>query len=96
LGLPEVSTAIGHGPALSESELTFTKGYPQRRAAQLAAGMISQPAIPQRTTAANVAQSDVLDPRFGQGARIRRSAAASRLHVLEHGYVHDRYAGFKP
>jgi hypothetical protein len=43
---PEIATAIGHRPALSESDLTFTKGYPQRRAAQLAAGMISQPADP--------------------------------------------------
>src|SRR5262249_24224342 len=34
---PDISSAIGHGAALSESELTFTKGYPQRRAAQLAA-----------------------------------------------------------
>jgi len=88
----EISTAIGHGPALSESELTFTKGYPQRRAAQLAAGMISQPAIPQLTTAADVAKNDVLDPRFGQGARIRRSAAASRPRIPKHGHVHDRYS----
>jgi hypothetical protein len=38
----EISAAIGHDEALSESDLTFTKGYPQRRAAQLAAGLISQ------------------------------------------------------
>jgi len=92
----EISTAIGHGPALSETELTFTKGYPQRRAAQLAAGMISQPAIPQLTTGADVAKSDVFDPRFGQSARIPRSAAQSRPRIPKHGRVHDRYAEFKP
>jgi hypothetical protein len=92
----EISTAIGHGPALSESELTFTKGYPQRRAAQLAAGMISQPAIPQLTTAADVAKNDVFGPRFWQGARIPRSAAASRPRIPKHGRVHHRYAEFKP
>lgn len=93
---PEISTGIGHRPALSESELTFTKGYPQRRAAQLAAGMISQPAIPQLTTAANVAKSDVFEPRFGQRARIHRSVADSRARIRKHGHVHGRYAEFKP
>jgi hypothetical protein len=92
----EISTAIGHSPAVSESELTFTKGYPQRRAAQLAAGMISQPVIPQLTAAADVAKSNVFDPRFGHGARIPRSAAASRPRIPKHGRVHDRYAEFKP
>jgi hypothetical protein len=91
----EISTAIGHRPALPESELTFTQGYPRRRAAQLAAGMISQPATPQLTTAADVAKSDVFDPRFGQGARIPRSAATSRPHISKHGRVHDRYAEFR-
>ena len=90
----EISTAIGHGPALSESELTFTKGYPQRRAAQLAAGMISQPAIPQLTTAPDVARSDVFDPRFGQGTHIPRSVAESHPRIRKHR--HDRYAEFKP
>jgi hypothetical protein len=92
----EIATAIGHGPALSESELTFTKGYPQRRAAQLAAGLSSQPAMPQLTSTADVATSDVFDPRFGQGARIPRSAAASRPRIRKHARVHDRYAEFKP
>jgi hypothetical protein len=91
----EISAAIGHGPALSESELTFTKGYPRRRAAQLAAGMISQPVIPQLTTAADVAKSDVFDPRFGQGARIPRSVAESRPRIRKHGHLHDRYAEFQ-
>jgi hypothetical protein len=93
---PEISTASGHGPALSESELTFTKGYPQRRAAQLAAGLISQPAIPQLTSAADVAKSKVFDRRFGQGARIPRSAAASRPRISKHGPVHGRYAESEP
>ena len=92
---PEIATAIGHRPALSESELTFTKGYPQRRAAQLAAGMISQPAIPQLTSAADVKKGDVVDPRVGQGARIHRSAAASRPRIRKYGHVHNRYAAFK-
>jgi hypothetical protein len=90
----EITTAIGHGPARSESELTFTKGYPQRRAAQLAAGMISQPVNPQLTTAADVANSDVFDPPFGQGARIPRSVAESRPRIRKHR--HDRYAEFNP
>src|SRR5262249_28595794 len=47
----QMSASIGPGRALPESELTFTKGYPQRRAAQLAAGIISQPPTPQITTA---------------------------------------------
>jgi hypothetical protein len=93
---PEISSAIGHGPALSESELTFTKGYPQRRAAQLAAGMIFQPAVRQLASAADVAKGDVSDPRFGHGARIPRSASASRPHIPKHGRVHHRYAEFKP
>jgi hypothetical protein len=92
----EISTAIGHGPVLSESELTFTKGYPQRRAAQLAAGLISQPAIPQLTTAAGVAKNEVFGPRFGQGAHTPRSAAESRPRIPRHRHVHDRYAEFKP
>jgi len=92
---PEISTGIGHRPALSESELTFTKGYPQRRAAQLAAGMISQPAIPQLASAADVAKSDVVDRRLGQGARTPRSSAASRPRIRKYGHVHYRYAAFK-
>ena len=97
---PEISTAIGHRPALSESELTFTKGYPQRRAAQLraaqlAADMISQPATPQLASAADVAKSDVVDRRLGQGARTPRSSAASRPRIRKYAHVHYRYAAFK-
>jgi hypothetical protein len=80
---PEIPTAIGHGPALSESELTFTKGYPQRRAAQLAAGMISQPAIPQLTSAADA-------------AHIHRSVAKSHPRIRRYGHVHGRDAELKP
>jgi hypothetical protein len=54
----ELSVALGHGATLSESELTFTKGYPRRRAAQLAAGLISEAMIPQVTTAATVANNE--------------------------------------
>ena len=54
----EFSVALGHGAAISESDLTFTKGYPQRRAAQLAAGLISEAMIPQVTTAATVANNE--------------------------------------
>jgi hypothetical protein len=92
----EIATNIGHGAALSESDLTFTKGYPQRRAAQLAAGMMSQPAIPQLTSAADVAKNDGFGPHFGQGARMPRSAAESRPRIPRHGRGHDRYAEFKP
>jgi hypothetical protein len=92
---PEISTAIGHRPALSESELTFTKGYPQRRAAQLAAGLISEPAIPQLASAADIAKSDVDDPRFAQRARNPRSAAASHPRIRKQGHVQGRYAAFK-
>jgi hypothetical protein len=87
---PAIPAAIGHRPALSESDLTFTKGYPQRRAAQLAAGMVSQPAIPQRTSAADVAKSDVVDPRLRQ-ARIHRSVAEARARIRKHRHVHGRY-----
>jgi hypothetical protein len=58
--------------------------------------MISQPAIPQLTTAADVAKNDAFGPHFGQGARIPRSAAESRPLILKHRHVHDRYAEFKP
>src|SRR5262249_17443139 len=91
----EISSVIGHGAALSESELTFTKGYPLRRAAQLAAAMMSPPAIPQLTTAADVARKDLPGLRLGQGARNPRSAGTSRPHIPQRGRVHDRYAEFK-
>jgi hypothetical protein len=75
----EISAAIGHGAVLSESDLTFTKGYPQRRAAQIAAGLIPPPATPQlTTTAVAVPRHDAVGLRFGQSARIPRSASGSR------------------
>ena len=60
----QIATAIGHGAPLSESELTFTKGYPRRRAAQIAAGMISPSAIPQLATATDVASKDAFGRRL--------------------------------
>src|SRR5262249_4927398 len=77
--------AVAHGPALSESDLTFTKGYPQRRAAQLAAGLISPPAIPQLTTATAVTRHDVFALRFGQSAHMPRFASESRPRILKRG-----------
>jgi hypothetical protein len=78
---PEIPTAIGHRPALSESELTFTKGYPQRRAAQLAAGMISQPAIPQRTSARTPRSAAASRPRIRKYVHVHyRYAAFKREH----------------
>lgn len=91
----EISTAIGHGPALSERELTFTKGYPQRLAARLAAGLISQ-SIPQLTTAAGIARNEVFGPRVAQSARIPRAAAESRLRIPRYRHVRYRYAELKP
>jgi hypothetical protein len=85
----EIAIAIGNGAALSESDLTFTKGYPQRRAAQLAAGLIFEPAMPKITAAATVAKNDVFPQRFGQDAP--PSAAESRPRIPKHWHVHDRY-----
>ena len=88
----QISIAIGHGAALSERDLTFTKGYPQRRAAQLAAGLISQPAIPLPTAAATVARNDIFQQRLGQEARMPPAAAESRPRIPRHGQVNGRYA----
>jgi hypothetical protein len=73
---PEIATAIGHRPALSESDLTFTKGYPQRRAAQLAAGMISQPAIPRLTSARVPRSAAASRPRIRKYAHVHYRYAA--------------------
>jgi hypothetical protein len=90
----EISSVIGHGAALSESELTFTKGYPQRRTARLAAAMMTPPGIPQLTTAADVARKNISG--FEQGTRNRRSAAESRPRIRKPGRMDDRYAEFRP
>jgi hypothetical protein len=91
----EMSSVSGHGTALSDSELTFTKGYPQRRAAQLAAAMMSPSAIPRRTTGADVTKGEPFGPSFRQGVRNLRPAATSRPHDRQHGHVNDRYAEFR-
>jgi hypothetical protein len=87
-----VSSVSGHGTALSDSELTFTKGYPQRRAAQLAAAMMSPTAVPPHTTAADVTKGEPFGPSVRQGVRNLRPATTSRPHDRQHGHVNDRYA----
>src|SRR5262245_1292357 len=61
-----ITAAATYGPTLAESELTFTKGYARRRAAQLAANMTSPLSIPQLTAAINIKKVRAASLRFTQ------------------------------
>ncbi len=73
-----ISVSVGYGGPISESELTFTKGYSRRRAAQLAANMTSLPTIPQLTAAINIKKIRAASLRFTQERRVTRSVADNR------------------
>jgi hypothetical protein len=70
-----ISAAAGYGGAtIAESELTFTKGYSRRRAAQLAATMTSLPSIPQLTAAIDIkkiraASLRITPPQYRRASR---------------------------
>jgi hypothetical protein len=77
-----ISASVGYGgPAIAESELTFTKGYSRRRAAQLAANMTSLPTIPQLTAAINIKKIRAASLRFTQDRRVNRTVADNRYSV---------------
>lgn len=86
-----ISASVGYGGAVSESELTFAKGYSRRRAAQLAANMTSLPSIPQLTASININKIRAASLRFAQADhRINRSAADYRYVADNRSYGDDR------
>jgi len=77
-----ITASVGfYGPVLAESELTFTKGYSRRRAAQLVANMTSLPSIPQLTAAINIKKIRAASLRFTQERRLNRTSADNRYTV---------------
>src|SRR5262249_36566202 len=77
-----ITASVGfYGPVLAESELTFTKGYSRRRAAQFVANMTSLPSIPQLTAAINIKKIRAASLRFTQERRLNRTSADNRYTV---------------
>jgi hypothetical protein len=64
-----ITATVGYGGPIPESELTFSKGYSRRRAAQLVANMTSPPTIPQLTAAINIKRIRAASLRFTQQER---------------------------
>jgi hypothetical protein len=92
-----ISAAVrSSGTALSESDLTFTKGYSRRRAVQLAANMTSLPSIPQLTAAINIKKIRTASLRLTPDRRVPRSAAEYRHRTAKDARRHDRYADYNP
>jgi hypothetical protein len=90
-----ISASVGYGgPEFSESELTFTKGYSRRRAAQLAANMTSLPSIPQLTAAINIKKIRAASLRFTQDRRVNRTVADNR-YLGDNRYSDNRRAADK-
>jgi hypothetical protein len=99
-----ISASVGYGGPVAESELTFTKGYSRRRAAQLAANMTSPPSIPQLTAAINIKKIRAASLRFTQDRRLNRPVADNRYfadsrypadnrqRTSRKARGHDRYA----
>src|SRR5262249_12437608 len=77
-----ISASVGYASGtLAESDLTFTKGYSRRRAAQLVANMTSLPSIPQLTAAINIKKIRAASLRFTQDRRLNRTSADNRYTV---------------
>ena len=76
-----ITASVGYGaPTLLESDLTFTKGYSRRRAAQLVANMTSPPTIPQLTAPISIKKIRAASLRFTQqDHRVNRSVADNRF-----------------
>jgi hypothetical protein len=93
-----ISASVGYGSGtFSECELTFTKGYSRRRAAQLAANMTSLPSIPQLTAAINIRKIRAASLRFTQDRRVNRTVADNRYfadnrRVADKGHRASRHA----
>jgi hypothetical protein len=86
-----ISASVGYGgPELSESELTFTKGYSRRRAAQLAANMSSLPSIPQLTAAINIKKIRAASLRLTQDRRVTRTVADNRYFADNRFFADNR------
>jgi hypothetical protein len=85
-----ITASVGYGgPAFSESDLTFTKGYSRRRAAQLAANMTSLPSIPQLTAAINIKKVRAASLRITQDRRVSHPVADNR-YVADDRRVSDK------
>ena len=93
-----ISVSVGYASGtFAESELTFTKGYSRRRAAQLVANMTSLPSIPQLTAAINIKKIRAASLRFTQDRRLNRTVAdnpssAEARHVADKRHRASRQA----
>ena len=86
-----ISAAVGYGgAAVSESELTFAKGYSRRRAARLAANMTSLPSIAQLAAAIAIKKVRPASLRLTQDRRVPRAAADSRYFADNRSFADDR------
>jgi len=89
-----ISVAAGYGGPIAESDLTFTKGYSRRRAAQLVANMTSLPSIPQLTAAIDIKKIRATSLRLTQDRRVtgdrqvssNRTWDRSRQANWDHGW----------
>jgi hypothetical protein len=86
-----ISASVGYGGPITESELTFTKGYSRRRAAQLAANMTSLPSIPQLTAAINIKRVRAASLRLTQDRRVNRAVTDNRYFGDNRYYADSRY-----
>jgi hypothetical protein len=92
-----ISASVGYGgPTPTESELTFTKGYTRRRAAQLAANMTSPPSIPQLTAAIDIKKIRTASLHFTQDRRLNRPAADDRFLADNRGFPDNRQRTSRP
>ncbi len=86
-----IAATVGYGGPIPESELTFSKGYARRRAAQLAATMTSPPSIPQLTAAINIKRIRAASLRFTQQERrVNRAAADNRYFADNRAWAENR------
>jgi hypothetical protein len=85
-----ISASVGYG-TFSESDLTFTKGYSRRRAAQLAANMTSLPSIPQLTAAINIKKIRAASLRITQDRRVSRPVAENRTVADDRRFTDKRH-----
>jgi hypothetical protein len=90
----EITATVGYGGPIRESDLTFTKGYSRRRAAQLVANMTSPPTIPQLTAAINIKRVRAASLRFTQQEhRVNHSTADSRYSGDNRSWADNRSWG---
>jgi hypothetical protein len=90
----EITATVGYGGPIRESDLTFTKGYSRRRAAQLAANLTSPPTIPQLTAPINIKRIRASSLRLTQQERhVSRSSADNRAWGENHSWADNRAWG---